>query len=261
LENHDDIQRLLATLRKVRDLQHIDLSVVRRNRERVAQRRHDSTQGAGSESLEPLTVATEAEREIERRILSALTSSLGKPIEPITLSQLVVNLAREADIAVVLDREALRGASVDPDSWVCCDLPKVSLRAALEAMLTPLDLTWTIQDGRLVVTTPAIAEGDEILVVYPVSDLVEVGESELIQIIADVVEPTSQPLAKGRGKTEFVPSVEAIVIGRRRSVHEQIGPFLEALRDARDAQGIERVANERWQPPNNPPAPAGGGMF
>ena len=108
----------------------------------------------------------------EQRIYRALGETFTPDFNGMTLRDVKVELADRFKIPIVFDEIAIEGGISSPDDPVTLtDIPEISLRAALNLILTPLELTYVIDDEVMKITT--IDEADaKILRVYPVGDLV-----------------------------------------------------------------------------------------
>lgn len=94
---------------------------------------------------------------------------------------------------------------------------------------------------------PGAAASDEkpgklSLKVYPIKDLItsEDGANSLIQIITNVVEPTSWNLQGGPATVEYFPAGKSLVVNQTADVHKQLVSLLDELRVAKAAGDEER---------------------
>jgi hypothetical protein len=132
-------------------------------------------------------------------------------------------------IEIQIDTRALEGVGIGSDSPITMNLKNISLESALTLMLRDLDLTWTVLDNALMITTPEAEESQLTLVGYPVKGLNAVRDfNELIVIIRSSVNMMSWNSAGGPG------SIRAGVRGTldvRQSfhVHRKIERVLAAL--------------------------------
>ena len=88
------------------------------------------------------------------------------------LSDVIDFLKDHHHIEIQLDNKALSDVGIGSDTPVTKNLKGISLRSALNLLLRDLNLTWTIQNEVLLITTPEEAENQLITKVYDVSDLV-----------------------------------------------------------------------------------------
>jgi hypothetical protein len=118
------------------------------------------------------------------------------------------------------------------------------LRSILRSILRPVELTFTVRDGVLLLTTFAVASETFSTVVYPVGDLSNrhhplVGGDDyqsLKKTIVGTIAPTTWDEVGGNGKVILVPQTRSLVVSQTEEVQEQIAGLLAALRVARDAQ-------------------------
>jgi hypothetical protein len=108
-----------------------------------------------------------SEEIIEKSLLRPVTIDVLKT----PLNEFAEQLARQLDVNVLLDQKALSDAGVDPTTPVTCKVTNLPLRSALGELLRPLQLTWVIHNGILLVTTPDEAEKLLTTRVYDVSSL------------------------------------------------------------------------------------------
>ena len=73
---------------------------------------------------------------------------------------------------MLLDEAALAKAKINSDTAVTFPAKGLSLRSVLGIVLEPLELNWTIHEGRLLITTNAGSESRQSVRVYDVPDLV-----------------------------------------------------------------------------------------
>jgi len=96
------------------------------------------------------------------------------------LGQVLDELREMTGINIVPDRPALEQERISLAQPVTMRLDGVSMKTALRRILHDAQLTYVIQDGVLVVTTPQGERGKLVRVVYPVADLIRVGEGSAL---------------------------------------------------------------------------------
>jgi hypothetical protein len=142
---------------------------------------------------------------------------------------------------IKLDNKALTDAGIAKDTPVTTNLKGISLRSALNLMLRDLNLTWTIKDEVLLITTPEEAENNLTTKVLDVADLVVCRDSKgklwndydsLIDMIKSTVMPTTWDDVGGPGSIcpADMGSAKALVICETYFVHGQIADMLAKLR-------------------------------
>jgi type II secretory pathway component GspD/PulD (secretin) len=120
--------------------------------------------------FEPITVRRlgERERAIERKLRSPITLSF----TDVPLRTVIDDLRDTHNINIVPDVQALQEDAISLDQLISIKLDNVSLKSALNLILSQAKLTHVIKDEVLLVTTPAHAQGKNITVTYNVADLV-----------------------------------------------------------------------------------------
>jgi general secretion pathway protein D len=89
------------------------------------------------------------------------------------LAEVVKQLSQLAGVNIHLDPRGLEQEGYTSDTPITfAPLQEISLRSALTLILEPLNLTYTIKDEVLKVTSLQIADGETYIVTYPVGDLV-----------------------------------------------------------------------------------------
>jgi len=130
------------------------------------------------------------------------------------------------------------------DTPVTLHLSEVPLQSALAILLDQLELTYTITNEVLLITTPEEAENLLKVRVYPVADLVQVGDDiddavydRLIKCITSTVAPDSWSDVGGTGRIEpFVPT-KALVICQTDRTQRKIENLFAALRSLKSTAG------------------------
>jgi general secretion pathway protein D len=110
-----------------------------------------------------------AEKLIEKKLSTPVKASYQE--QPLT--EVLNDLAKQAEVPLHIDVVGLEGESVRSDTPVTINLDQeISLKSALKLLLEPLNLDYTIRDEVLKVTSPRIAKGQLFSVSYQVADLV-----------------------------------------------------------------------------------------
>ncbi len=107
----------------------------------------------------------------EEIIEKALRRPVTWEVVEMPLDRVAEQLARQLDVNVLMDQKALGDVGIDPFTPVTIKVTKLPLRFALDELLRPLQLVWTIRSGALLVTS--LEENDRLLTtkVYDVSSL------------------------------------------------------------------------------------------
>ncbi len=158
---------------------------------------------------------------------------------------------------IQIDTKALSDAGIAPDTPMTKSLKGVSLRSALNLMLKDLNLTWTIDNEVLLITTPEEAENRLTTKVLDVADLVVCRDSKgklwndydsLIDMIKSTVSPTTWDDVGGPGSIcpADTGSAKALVISQTYLVHDRVADMLAKLR------AIAKKTPEAGPPVRNP---------
>lgn len=167
------------------------------------------------------------------------------------LGDVVAELKDRHKIEIQLDTAALDAAGVTSDTPVTIDVAGLPLGEALDLMLKQLELSFTIRDEVLLVTTPEEFETQLVTRIYPVSDLVlaearaAAGSSNnasgiptkygppvdrLFNVVTSTIAPTSWTDVGGTGAISYVPQFRGMVVSQTLDVHNEIESLLQMLR-------------------------------
>ncbi len=136
------------------------------------------------ESLTAGSTRSEADLEILRKLETPITLPFDQP----TPIDLVVDFIRKnAEINVMLDEAALAEAGVTSDMSIPTNFTNIKLKNYLKHALTPLNLSYVVEDEVLTITGKNRRSGKLVTQYYPVADLV-IG----VPNFNDVVSPLSQ---------------------------------------------------------------------
>ena len=176
---------------------------------------------------------------------AAIEEELAKPatleFKETPLSDVIDYLKEQCKIEVCLDLRALTDVGIGGDTPITINLHALPLRSALNLMLRQLNLTWTVRDDVLLITTPEEDESTMTTKVYDVADLVVCQGSDgelwddydsLIEIITSTVLPTTWDQVGGPGS--IAPAgfgtAKAIVVSQTYRVHCGIAELLADIR-------------------------------
>lgn len=165
------------------------------------------------------------------------------------LVEVIAYLKKLHGIDIQLDLRALEDVGIDAQSPVSFDIEGVSLRSGLRLLLSQLELTYLVEEGRLLITTPEAAEADLTTVYYPCPELLyrpghERQDDEqpdyggLIDLIIVTLDPESW-CAAASGSPEIHPLEEGFVIRQSPAAHEKIAALLAALSKAKSLPSDE----------------------
>ncbi len=185
-------------------------------------------------SATPAPPVTSIMSKAERRIVKKLDKPRDWNLDRMTIAQFAAYLNDWFPCRV--DEKALEDVGLTRDCMLdAFHGNHVSTRVILQILLDPEDLTWTVQDGYVVLTTPEEAEDNLRLLVLPVADLVEtpgMGEEgydfdSLYQLIVSTVSPATWD----EGNQSPISTHSGIVfIEQSWPIAHQIEALLEMLR-------------------------------
>jgi hypothetical protein len=178
----------------------------------------------------------------EAAIEKALTEPTQLEFVEAPLSDVIEFLKDHYRIEIQVDKKALDDASIGIDTPITINLRGVSFRSGLKLLLHPLNLTWTIQDEVLLITTPEQAETLMTTKVLDVSDLVVCRDKDdelwddyetLIDQISGALMPTSWDQVGGAGSITgaSLGTAKVLIVTQTRDVHEEIAALLAAIRE------------------------------
>ena len=177
---------------------------------------------------------------------AAIEEALAKPTQlefhETPLSDVVEWLKDQHGIEIQLDNKAISDVGIGTDTPITKRLKGVSLRSALNLMLNELNLTWTIQDEMLLITTPEEADCMLTTKVYDVADLVACRNSKddpwddydtLIDMIATTVKATEWDAVGGPGSIVGASfgSAKVLVVCHTRDIQQQIAELFATIRE------------------------------
>lgn len=167
------------------------------------------------------------------------------------LAEVTTYLSEEHDVPILLDTVALDELGIGADEPVGISIRNVRLGQAMRRILEPLELTYVIEGGVLLVTSEEEALSKLTVAVYDVRDLLLQGDYDpLIGIItATIAADTWAENGGGEAEIRAYPQRGSLVISQTTTVHEEIAGLLGAMR----AAPLDPDAT----PPN---LPRGGGM-
>lgn len=169
------------------------------------------------------------------RIEYALSKKTDLVLNEVRFEDAVRMIAEQADIPVVVDERAIEEVGLSLDEVVSIPASNLTLESAMNLMLRDLDLTYTIDDEVLQITTREADEGAHLLtrIYWAGDDGLEVN-NEGVQMIQMMVEPETWDVLGGPSVLWTVASPGGdrggFVASTTYRVHKEIERFLEALR-------------------------------
>lgn len=161
------------------------------------------------------------------------------------LQDVVTQLSDEYGIPIQLNKGALEEAGIGTDTKVSVTLHKISLRSALRLMLRTLQLTWTVQDEVLIITTKEDAEKQLDTCVYNAQGLVDSTDPKSVKALVDAIcacVATDTWAVNGGGQAEIRPLPSGLlVVAQTRAVQEQVSALLSRIRKIREQAPLPKT--------------------
>lgn len=190
-----------------------------------------------------------AERHAEQQIHQALARYIDVDLRDATLEE-IVRFLNSVGVPSRLDVRSLEDAGLGAETAVEFQQSGLPLRWSLDLLLNQLDLTWTIQHGVFLITTPETAEDQTKTVLYDVTSLViHDGFADfdaLIEVIESISPDSWEDVGGAASIREFQLGDQGVlVISQTGPIHETIARFLESLH--RDFGTTSKVMPNRYQ--------------
>lgn len=121
-------------------------------------------------------LASRLERKKDPGVL-AIEEKLNEPItlsmqQPQSLGEVISYLKSYTGMNIVLDGKALNEEGLTRDTPVELNVKDIKLKTALKLILSPLNLTYKVEEGVLQITSPQASRNDQIVRAYNVADLI-----------------------------------------------------------------------------------------
>jgi hypothetical protein len=151
-----------------------------------------------------------------------------------SLSQAVDLLMGMSTVPISFDPEALQELGVTLRDPISVELSEATVGKALEAIVASRNLAYVVENGHLLITSPAEHRDTFRQVRYTVTDLTgqdAKATAEIANLVQKVVAPDAWQPNGGRGTIEA--DDRAVAVTQNGSVHYQVLSFCEKLRVAR----------------------------
>ncbi len=131
---------------------------------------------------------------------------------------------------------------VDSDRPVDLQAKDISIRNALNIILTPLELTTLERSGVLIITDAEETAAELVTKLYPVLDIVAVKATDgkmlfvadqMIRSIENTIEADSWENNGGNGSVDWLPSEGLLVVSQTSAIHEKLEQFFADVRKLR----------------------------
>jgi RNA polymerase sigma factor (sigma-70 family) len=199
-------------------------------------------------SQRPINSWSTSNPQAYERIESELAKSTSLSFLELPLEDVVKELQHAHNVPIVIDLRALEEIGHAPDLAVSYELANVSLESALNMILDEVDLTFTIDNEVLCITTEEADDANhQLLRVYWSSQSglqADDGSSELIQTM---VEPESWSAMGGQGDISILGAKEdehsGLAVRATYQTHRKIEQFLESIRSG-TSQAVSGIQAE-----------------
>jgi hypothetical protein len=182
---------------------------------------------AGEGAEKPARVEIDVEARLGERILD-----IGFPGVP--LGDAVELLAELSNVPITFDLDAMAQLGVSVQDPVTVELSGATVGEILEATLADRGLTYVVDRGQILVTSPHEKRGALRARDYTVSDLTgqePEATAKLADLVTQLVAPASWRPAGGQGSIE--PAQGVLKVKQTAAVHYRVLAFCERLRAAR----------------------------
>ena len=181
------------------------------------------------------------------RIEQALHSETEVSFADNSLEEALNYLKELHHIEIWLDKASLQEEGLTPDQQVTLVMSGISLESALHLLLHPLGLTHVNENEVLKITTQSKANEMLSTRVYPVRDLVDMGDgtddySSLMTALQVSTSGKWMEVDQEGGAMSPVESARSLVIRQTQKVHREIEGILSALRRSKQLQGLGSIA-------------------
>lgn len=194
--------------------------------------------------------------ESEARIEAGLAKRISIQFVDTPLRDVMQHLADRAGLSIKISKK-IEDAGVQIDQPITFSADHIGAESALRLMLRELNLSFIIQNEKVIITTVEDSQSPENLTsrVYPVADLLDVVRisayegggleldyASLIETITTTIEPDSWSDVGGPGSIREFENSRSLVISQRRDLHQRVAALLTTLRQAKGAQGIRSLS-------------------
>ena len=175
----------------------------------------------------------------EEKIHAELNNKTDLKFADVTLTDAIKTIADRHHLEIQFDEPALKDASIDPQTvHVSAAIRGVTLRAALDAILSQHHLTCRVANEVLEITTIDAANSRMIVKVYDIRDLLARGPLQtdydgLAILIVSTISSPSWDLVGGQGAAQPGPS-DTLLVSQTEKVQDQIADLLAAVRKLKE---------------------------
>ncbi|MEO0529801.1 MAG: sigma-70 family RNA polymerase sigma factor [Planctomycetota bacterium] len=171
-----------------------------------------------------------------QKVLDVLAQPLpeeGFNYDQVPLQQVIDHIGRAYGIDTLVKKWPLDARGIGPDEPVSAKFRHVPLGAALDFMLSPLDLRAVAENGVLTVTTAEEADNHLEARIYAAADLTTAEGREpgsLCDTVTSMIAPETWATNGGNADISILPDGRLAILQSQRR-HEEVSAFLDALRN------------------------------
>lgn len=196
-------------------------------------------------------------RQAERRIVEALAKPVKLDITNEPFEDLIFSLGKSLDLPIRIDRRSIKNRGPDPETPVTHRFESIELETAIRIILLPLRLTYYIENGTLMITTPKEESKQVRPRVYPIDDLIHFTDPEgkplvdsesLTRTIETTVDGGSWIRVGGHGGIDTIKLSQrtVMIVSQTDRNHKAIAELLrEIRRTAKPADATETFYHEK----------------
>lgn len=187
---------------------------------------------------------------IRERFLTTDLTSAGLEFQDTPLEEVVDSLRDEYQLGIHLDVQGLDDLGLDSEETVNVNLRSMKLGAAICLMLKPLELTYYVSDGLVVITSEDESLTQMQTAIYPVADLIsdKDGNADFDHLIDDIVSIVASNTwaENGGGEAEIRPYLQrgALVVLQTARAHDEVLALLAALRQCEPCPACKSPAGK-----------------
>ncbi len=181
----------------------------------------------------------------ESKIEAALDADFSADAVDVPLDDFLRFVEQKAGILVLIDERSLDDIGMDKTTPIACHVSNIRLRSVLRLVLRPLELTWDLRDGALLITTIEQAESKLTAQSYEIADLIDgyrpttgrrsygirdSGCDAIAELLTGVIAPRSWNVFGGPGVIGIFR--DRLIVSQTPEVHKQIANLFHLLRRA-----------------------------
>lgn len=253
----DTDPRVMEQMATIRGSENVDLAALERKPPGPAKPQPEEVKPK-AEAVKPKAEATEPKAAVKKpgpvQPAIDVQTRLADPIPEIQLPdipliQAVELLMAMSTVPISFDPDAMQELGATLHDPVTVKLSQTTVGKALEAIVSSRKLAHVIDNGQVLVTSPAEHRESLRTVRYTVGDLTDknaLATKQLADLVQKLVAPDRWQRNGGRGTIE--PDGDALVVTQTGSVHYQLLAFCEKLRTVRGKPTRSRMSPELFTP-------------